>query len=74
VAASPATPRSGTLVVTVYPWGFVEVDGRPLGRAPVRAVLPEGEHRVRVRADDVVKTRRARVVADAVREVLVTLD
>jgi serine/threonine-protein kinase len=72
-APSPAT-RRGTLVVTAYPWGFVEIDGRALGRAPVRAVLDEGEHRIRVRADAVVRTRRARVVAGETREVLVAID
>jgi hypothetical protein len=74
VASSEAAPRRGTLVVTAYPWGFVEIDGRELGRAPVRALLDEGRHRVRVRADDVVKMRRATVVAGETREVLVSLE
>jgi len=74
VAAAPPTTRRGTLVVTAYPWGFVEIDGRALGRAPVRAILDEGEHRVRVRAEGTVKTRRARVVAGETREVIVSID
>jgi hypothetical protein len=74
VASSGTAPRRGILVVTAYPWGFVEIDGRELGRAPVRALLDEGSHRVRVRADDVVKTRRATVVAGETREVIVALE
>ena len=52
-----------TLAVTAYPWGFVEVHGRPLGRSPMRVELSVGEHDVRVRADGLVNRRRVTVTA-----------
>ncbi len=61
-------------MVTAYPWGFVEIDGRALGRSPVRARLDEGEHVVRVRADGLVKRRVARVAAGETREVVIPLE
>jgi serine/threonine protein kinase len=80
-AGPPATPDAptaaaarSTLVVTAYPWGLVEIDGRELGRSPVRLELSPGEHSVVVRADAVIKRRSITLLAGQRRELVVPLE
>ena len=73
-SVAEAQNARGTLAVTAYPWGFVEVDGRELGRSPVRIELTAGEHNVLVRADGIVKRRRVTVAAGRTRELVVPVE
>lgn len=73
-AAAPESNARGTLVVTAYPWGLVEIDGRALGRSPVRVELPAGEHSVLVRADAAIKRRTVTVTAGRRRELVVPVE
>ena len=43
-----APPTQGTLALTVEPPGRVEIDGRSVGRSPVRAAVEPGRRRVRL--------------------------
>jgi len=45
---------TGTVRVSVSPWGTIEVDGRPVGTAPPlnELNLPEGRHTVTIRNDE----------------------
>jgi serine/threonine-protein kinase len=62
------------LTVTAYPWGFVEVDGRPLGRSPQRASLEPGPHVVTVRADQALKRRRVTLAPGERRDVVINIE
>jgi hypothetical protein len=47
---------TGSLSVVVLPWAEVWIDGKPRGQTPVRAKLPVGQHRVRLKNDTTEKT------------------
>ena len=40
----PARVAKGWVYVVVQPWGEVWIDGKPWGRAPVKARLSKGRH------------------------------
>ncbi len=47
--AEPPAAEPGTLVVNSYPWSNVFVDGKSVGRTPVRGMeLPAGKHSVKL--------------------------
>lgn len=64
---------TGTLHVTVIPWGDVFVDGRAQGRSPVTVPLPPGTHRVRVESESGVVTRSVTISAGGRQELEVDL-
>jgi serine/threonine-protein kinase len=79
--ASPDAPQGqtrddarATLTITAYPWGFIEVDGRPLGRSPQRATLDPGPHVVTVRAEQAVKRRRITLAPGERRDLLISIE
>lgn len=53
VVPSPTPPREpepldeGVMEIVVVPWGFVWIDGRRVGRSPVRTTVSAGSHSVR---------------------------
>jgi len=49
--AAPRAPETGTLLVTVSPWGEIYIDGKRHGTTPPLATidLPPGRHRVEIR-------------------------
>jgi serine/threonine protein kinase len=51
--ASPPARRAelGSLAIYAAPWALIWIDGRPYGETPVRARLPVGVHRVRLKND-----------------------
>ncbi|MFO0553580.1 MAG: protein kinase [Polyangiaceae bacterium] len=53
---------TGTLIVSVNPWGNVTVDGRPYGQTPMGAItLPAGTHSVTVTNPELGATRSGSV-------------
>jgi len=52
-------------VVRVIPWGEVTIGRKSYGQTPVRATLPAGKHRVRVRNDVAGKDEVINVTVEA---------
>ena len=65
--APPPTGQTGKVQLAVSPWGYVEVDGKPVGASPPlqQLTLPEGTHSITIRnADFLPYTTSIRVTAD----------
>ncbi|MBK6514372.1 MAG: protein kinase [Polyangiaceae bacterium] len=61
-ANAPDETGTGSLVVTVNPWGNVTIDGRPYGSTPLAAIsLPAGNHTVSVNNPELGASRSATV-------------
>jgi hypothetical protein len=52
----PKRIETGALAIYASPWALVWIDGVPRGETPVRARLPAGVHRVRLKNDTRDKT------------------
>lgn len=60
VAASPSTEhQTGLLIVQVRHWGWVYIDRKLVGFAPVEVRLPEGAHIVEISESETERTRHA---------------
>jgi serine/threonine protein kinase len=60
---------TGELSVVILPWAEVWLDGKPLGQTPVRAKVPIGTHRVRLKND--VKEKSVTITVTASRTVVI---
>ena len=70
---SPARPTRGLVHVVVQPWGNVWIDGKYVGRAPIKARLPKGRHVIEVGRELPSKRRIVRVQPGARKEVELVL-
>jgi serine/threonine protein kinase len=70
---APAASTRGWVRVVVEPWGNVWIDGRYLGRAPVRARLHKGRHVIQAGRELPTERRVVRVQPGTRKEVQLTL-
>lgn len=75
------TPREaepldeGTIEVVVVPWGFVWIDGRRVGRSPVRTTVSAGTHSIRAGFDGpTTATQRVEVPRGATRRLELVIE
>ena len=67
----PEQIAQGRLVVYAEPWGNVWINGKPVGRSPLRERLEPGVYKVQVGDTYPEEPRRIRVSSGKTREVLI---
>jgi hypothetical protein len=68
-AQPPARVGKGWVYVVVQPWGEVWIDGKPWGRAPVKARLPKGRHVIKAGRELPTQTRVVEIEAGTRQEI-----